>query len=164
LLALLLAATLTAPHVGLACADTPAPLLCAIKEQHHRVNTWRIRYGDGRSPLSRDVLLYPHRRPYYLWREVARRDAAHARYVRLWGWIAQPAHWCVHVHESADWHYIGTYDGGYQYLVSTWLRAGGGRFASRAGYATPEQQARVTRAYTQRYGWGEWGTAAACGL
>lgn len=163
---LALATSASAATVGPVCQATSAPYLCAIKLQHHRANQWRIRYGDHRAQLNRRVFEHPHRRPYYLWVERARRVAARARYVGLWRWYEVSGASCVRSKEGT-WHSAtgnGFY-GGYQYLTSTWLGAGGGLFAARADYASPTEQTRVTRAHAMRYGWGEWpNTAAACGL
>jgi Transglycosylase-like domain len=42
---------------------------------------------------------------------------------------------------TVDWHIIdGDYEGGYQFIESTWLAAGGSRYASAANLANPEQQ------------------------
>lgn len=165
-LSLALAASASAVTVGPVCRATNAPVLCAIKVQHRAVNQWRARYGDRRATLDVRVREHPHRRPYYLWVEHARRVAARARYVGLWRWYEVSGASCVRSKEGTWRSATGNgFYGGYQYLPSTWLGAGGGAFAARADYATPTEQTRVTRTHVTRYGWGEWpNTAAACGL
>jgi hypothetical protein len=56
---------------------------------------------------------------------------------------------CVTMHESSmDWHIVDPpYSGGDQWTESTWLAAGGGRFAPIAAEATPAQQMRVFETY-----------------
>lgn len=78
---------------------------------------------------------------------------------------------CIHRHESVDWHraYIdwtgagSPYSGGMQFLESTWHRAGG---KGHAWQWSPREQ--LYRAYViwKKGGgsWREWGTAGRCGL
>jgi hypothetical protein len=56
---------------------------------------------------------------------------------------------CVTMLESSmDWHIVDPpYSGGDQWTESTWLAAGGGRFAPIAAQATPAQQTWVFERY-----------------
>ena len=84
---------------------------------------------------------------------------------------AEPAWWrrqarCIVYHESRfQWHiYDPPYANGFQFLLSTWERAGG---AARTWVsASPgEQMFRAWRIYRQDGGsWREWSTASVCGL
>lgn len=147
------------------CRLALAPVLCAIRVQKHRTNHWRVRAGSRRLKINPDLFTASQaRRVVGLRRWHRRHAAARAYYEGLWAWALEPARWCVHIHESADWYYLGAHDGGYQYLASTWLGAGGGRYAPRAGLASPAEQIRVTRRYTGLWGWSAWSTAPGCGL
>jgi Transglycosylase-like domain len=101
---------------------------------------------------------------------LGRRRAAEAR-LRLHPW---PSWWlaeatCIHQREGA-WHDAtgNGYEGGFQFLRSTWQSVGGrvypdGHWASEA--SPQEQLLRAWLVYTRDGGsWAEWGTAAACGL
>lgn len=172
-MALVLAGTPASAHgavqPGPRCLTRIAPYQCAIRHEARKTNHWRTLTG---SPVYQLHHSPPASRPRLLQRWDRRRVAARRFYRKLWAWAHQPKVWCVHTHESADWHYHGSdgggFDGGYQYLVSTWLRAqaqAGSRYTPRADLASATVQARVTRHYTRRHGWGEWpNTAAACGL
>lgn len=74
---------------------------------------------------------------------------------------------CVHGGEGA-WDAIdpsGTYFGGMQFDIGTWLSNGGGQFASRADWASPVEQLIIAFHTWQARGWSPWpNTAAACGL
>lgn len=92
------------------------------------------------------------------------------------------AAFCIHRHESVDWHLAGrdwagnssSYYGGMQFLESTWRNAGGpglplglhGRMRYWASdWAPREQLYRAWRVWSVDGGsWREWGTAGACGL
>lgn len=50
----------------------------------------------------------------------------------------------------------GGYEGGLHFLNSTWLRAGGGRFAQHAYQATREQQIAVAESWLARTSWAQW--------
>jgi hypothetical protein len=92
------------------------------------------------------------------------------------GWIGHA--WCLHRHESTDWHRAwvdwrgapSRYAGGMQFLQSTWQRAGGR--GEPWQWSPREQLYRVYRIWdmadgvrgNRRGGFGEWGTAKACGL
>lgn len=96
-----------------------------------------------------------------------------SRAARVWrppaGFIGQA--WCVHRHESLDWHrgwldwrgLPSSYAGGMQFMLSTW-RAAGGR--GEPWQWSPREQ--IYRAFVtwRRDGrsWVEWGTRAKCGL
>lgn len=60
------------------------------------------------------------------------------------------------------WNYVGEgYEGAYNWVNSTWLAEGGGRYAKHANEATPEQQTRVFMAHENP---GDWPlTVPACG-
>lgn len=87
------------------------------------------------------------------------------------GWLLHSGVFCLHRHESVDWHrgYVdwqgrpSYYSGGLQFLASTWHRAGGTGDAFR--WSIREQ---VYRAYLRWVAdgdsWSEWGTAGSCGL
>lgn len=89
-------------------------------------------------------------------------------------WLRQA--FCVHRHESVDWHRAGVdwrgrrspYYGGMQFLIDTWRRAGGTGLPS--SWSKREQLYRAWRIYrlyrtAWRPGsWREWGTASRCGL
>ena len=72
---------------------------------------------------------------------------------------------CIHRHESINWHiHNHPYANGMQFLLSTWIRAGG-----RAEWwitAGPREQ--LYRAYViwRSHGgsWSEWSTRGRCGL
>lgn len=50
-------------------------------------------------------------------------------------------------YSSINWHEEGGYEGAYQFLNSTWLAAGGGKYASGALEATPAQQTAIFNSY-----------------
>lgn len=50
----------------------------------------------------------------------------------------------------------GGYEGGLHFLNSTWLRAGGARFAQHAYDATREQQIQVANEWLARTSWEQW--------
>jgi len=55
------------------------------------------------------------------------------------------------------WHVTASpYYGGLQFLTSTWLRVGGGRYAPRADLARPAEQVVVAYHLEQRAGLGQW--------
>ena len=60
---------------------------------------------------------------------------------------------CVTERESGmRWHIVDLpYSGGDQWAQSTWLAAGGGRFAPTAAEATPDQQIRVFLEYEPKH-------------
>lgn len=147
------------------CTTALAPTLCKIRHQRHVTNHWRVIAGHKPYPWHTTIYRTSHaRRLELLARWHRRRDAARGYVRSAWSWAQAPRRWCVHTHESADWHQHGAHDGGYQYLIDTWMRASGGRYSSRADLATATVQIIVTRHYTRRYGWGEWSTASGCGL
>jgi len=74
----------------------------------------------------------------------------------MWDRIAQ-------CESGGNWH-INTgngYYGGLQFLTSTWLANGGGRYASRADLASREQQIAVAEALRAKVGLSPWGCAHA---
>lgn len=78
---------------------------------------------------------------------------------------------CIHRHESVDWHLAyrdwagnrSPYSGGFQFLESTWRRAGG---AGHAWQWSPREQFYRAWIIWKAGGgsWREWGTAGRCGL
>jgi hypothetical protein len=56
---------------------------------------------------------------------------------------------------GGNWHlYTGNgYEGGLQFLNSTWLANGGGRYAQHAHWASPWQQVVIAERVLARYGW-----------
>ena len=88
---------------------------------------------------------------------------AHPRPFPSW-WLR--AALCVHQHEGS-WHANtgNGFTGGMQFLDSTWLSNGGGRYAARAFLASPHEQLHVAFVLWQRAGWGPWpNTSRMCGL
>lgn len=85
------------------------------------------------------------------------------------GWLRGA--FCIHRHESTDWHRAYTdwtgasspYSGGFQFLASTWRSAGGTGHAWQ--WSVREQTYRAFLVWRRDGGsWAEWGSAAACGL
>lgn len=85
------------------------------------------------------------------------------------GWLRSA--FCVHNHESVDWHRRWTdwrgnrspYAGGMQFLQSTWETAGG--HGEPWEWSPREQLYRAFVTWRADGGsWREWGTARACGL
>ena len=72
---------------------------------------------------------------------------------------------CIHRHESVDWHISDPpYANGFQFLASTWTRAGG-RLSQWVKAPPREQRYRAWRIWLQDGGsWREWSTASVCGL
>ena len=71
---------------------------------------------------------------------------------------------CIHAHEGAWNANTGNgYEGGFQFLPSTWRSVGG---VGHAYDAVPREQLyRAFMVYRHNGGsWREWGTARACGL
>jgi hypothetical protein len=73
---------------------------------------------------------------------------------------------CIHRGEGAwDANTGNGFEGGLQFLNSTWLSSGGGRFAAHAYDATPAEQILVGYWLYKRSGFGPWpNTARACGV
>ncbi|MGH3923381.1 MAG: transglycosylase family protein, partial [Pseudonocardiaceae bacterium] len=55
---------------------------------------------------------------------------------------------------------VGTFDGGLQFLPSTWRAYGGTRYAPSANLATREQQIAVAERVLAGQGWGAWPACA----
>lgn len=76
--------------------------------------------------------------------------------------------WCIHEHEGAWNAATGNgYEGGMQFLESTWHRAGGRSYGSHwASVVSPREQLYRAWVIWRSHGgsWSEWGTARACGL
>jgi hypothetical protein len=63
---------------------------------------------------------------------------------------------------TINWRYSdGNYEGAYNFVNSTWLAMGGGRYAKHSNDATPEQQTKVFRAHANPHDWPE--SVPACG-
>jgi hypothetical protein len=76
------------------------------------------------------------------------------RVARLGGvdWIA-----IARCESGLRWHVTAyPYYGGLQFLTSTWLRSGGGRYARRADLARPAEQIVIAYHLQQRAGLGQW--------
>jgi hypothetical protein len=154
-------------HIGPACRDKLAPVLCAIKEQHRRTNVWRVRAGNVKATLSRKVYEYPARRPYYLWVWRHKRIAARTFYKGIWSWYYGSGASCVHGKEGSWSDPNPLYYGGFQMDMS-FQSSFGSRYLARYGTANhwpATIQIRVTRSVVKQAGWGRWpNTARACGL
>lgn len=63
---------------------------------------------------------------------------------------------------SGDWHYNGGsgFDGGLQFLPSTWTAYGGGKYAKYAYQATREEQIAIAKKVLAAAGWGSWPACA----
>jgi hypothetical protein len=60
------------------------------------------------------------------------------------------------------WDYVGGgYEGAYNWVNSTWIAEGGGRYAAHANEASPEQQTLIFRAHANARDWPV--TVPACG-
>ena len=57
---------------------------------------------------------------------------------------------------SGNWAARGSYEGGLQFLNSTWLNYGGGEFAQHAYEASREEQIEIGRRLWRERGWGAW--------
>lgn len=57
---------------------------------------------------------------------------------------------------SGDWSIRGRYEGGLQFLNSTWLGYGGGEFAQHAYDASRESQIEIGRRVWRERGWSPW--------
>lgn len=155
-------------HVGPKCRSTVAPVLCAIKEQRHRTNTWRLRAGSKRLYLSSKVYVADRpRRLIMLDRWIARRDKAHAFYDALVSWYRSSGATCVHNGEGSWTDPNPKYYGGFQMDIP-FQQSHGSRYLRKYGTANhwPVMvQVRVTRRVVLASGWGQWPqTARNCGL
>ena len=57
---------------------------------------------------------------------------------------------------SGNWSARGSYEGGLQFMNSTWLAYGGGEFAQHAYDASREQQIEIGRRLWRARGWSPW--------
>jgi hypothetical protein len=62
----------------------------------------------------------------------------------------------AHCESSGNWAARGSYEGGLQFMNSTWLGYGGGEFAPHAYDATREQQIEIGRRLWRERGWSPW--------
>lgn len=62
---------------------------------------------------------------------------------------------------TINWRYSGEYEGAYNWVNSTWLAEGGGRFARHAYEATPAEQSQVFNEHENSRDWPV--TVPACG-
>jgi len=156
------------PHRS-ACSLRAAPALCRL---HWLVrHTWSL---ERQRSIPRTHYWFtaernPGQAPW-LARRVAWR--LRARRVSLIPVAPWPQAWlqaalCVHRYEGA-WNAVdptGTYFGGMQFDIGTWLSNGGGRYAPRADLAAPHDQLVVAYHTWQARGWSPWPvTATRCGL
>jgi Transglycosylase-like domain len=104
-------------------------------------NTGRVRTSSGAAPFEWHV---PRHHP----------RLTLARVARLGGvdWIA-----IARCESGLRWHVTASpYYGGLQFLTSTWLRSGGGKYARRADLARPAEQIVIAYRLKQRAGLGQW--------
>ena len=62
---------------------------------------------------------------------------------------------------TINWHYDADYEGAYNWVNSTWLAEGGGRYAPHAYEASPEAQTLIFRAHANSQDWPR--SVPACG-
>lgn len=94
-----------------------------------------------------------HHSPRYL-------PPAHESYeffARLHSW--GPVHACE-TGGKFHWFEDGYFDGGLQFLPSTWRLAGGTRYAPTANLATPIQQMTIAEEWLRRTDASQWGLCA----
>jgi len=73
------------------------------------------------------------------------------------GGIGEPWRTIAACESGGDWHSTaGMFDGGLQFLPSTWTANGGGRYAPSADRATAREQIRIARRVLASSGWGAW--------
>lgn len=76
----------------------------------------------------------------------------------------RPFELCVANRESGEpgsysystirWGYVGEgYEGAYNWVNSTWLAMGGGKYAQHANEASPRQQTLIFRAHANSHDW-----------
>lgn len=84
---------------------------------------------------------------------------------RLPSWWVRAA-LCVHEHEGSWYANTGNgFEGGMQFMNSTWRANGGLRYAAHAHQATPHEQLHVAYVLWRRAGWSPWpNTSRMCGL
>jgi len=107
-----------------------------------------------------------------------RTSACDRRIGRLWAirhrpvFHFRPFELCVANRESGEpgsysystirWGYVGEgYEGAFNWVNSTWLAMGGGKYAEHANEASPREQTLIFRAHANRYDWPL--TVPACG-
>ncbi len=122
----------------------------------------------------------PHSAGYYAWQLRVRtrqyREAHHyarvlERYIRArrhpapTRTLSSSSPWdSVAACESGgNWAYNGSsgFEGGLQFLNSTWIAHGGGRYAAHAYDATREQQIAIAERVLAASGWGQWPACSA---
>lgn len=136
--------------------NTPKLTRCRVIAIH---DLWMINHARY-FPLS---LINQHRREFKNAQACIERIRARQRAAReiipSWPWMALAD--C----ESGDgtgtppyrplWTYDYDFHGGFNFLVSTWLAMGGGRFASKPEYATPYQQYLIAKRTVAVSGWSQ---------
>lgn len=141
----------------------------------HRVDV-QVRAANGcRAGLG--LAGYPVRRAYarggvafrrwslQMWRARARSSCAEYQRVGVPSWFRNVM-LCIHPKESADWFLNGHHEGGLQFAHSTWVAAGGLRFAPHAYEARPVEQIRaaydLTRGSVRGISWHWAQTVSGC--
>jgi hypothetical protein len=56
-------------------------------------------------------------------------------------------------YSTINWRYSGDYEGAYNWVNSTWLAMGGGRYAQHAYDAPPREQTLIFRAHANSHDW-----------
>lgn len=115
-----------------------------VDRQVQRANGCRPWIGRPRFPVRRTYAKHSsawRRGSLRVWRRRANRCGLEQRRVGVPPWFRRVM-MCVHGKE-ADWFNNGHHEGGLQFAYSTWVSAGGPRFAPHAYQATPNEQIRA---------------------
>ena len=64
-------------------------------------------------------------------------------------------------YSTINWKYNGEFEGAYNWVNSTWLAEGGGKYAQHAYEATPNQQSQIFNENVNPHDWPV--TVPACG-
>lgn len=117
--------------------------LAARRTNDCRAGIWSSPFKIRRTYAQIESIAF-RLRARHLWRE--RRAACAIEFARIGvpSWF-RGVMLCIHPKESSDWAYNGPsgFDGGLQFLPSTWSSAGGQRFAEFAYQASPLEQIRA---------------------
>lgn len=136
------------------CSEKPAPLMCKIHRTARSTNYLRIHIDGTRYTYNYYAERHPYQGPrrwafrlwkrrrhywYGYWRSYQQRT----RTLRVAGSIARwtPTHNCES--RSSWYNRRGLFEGGLQFLHSTWIANGGARFAQHAYLASPRQQVEI---------------------